>query len=248
MISFTSLLVTSTFLLSPDGDLFAALDRNRDGVVTADEVSDSQRVHFRRALRIADINADGQLTASELSAALRGRAPVTVSPAPPAGTAAAAAFARDPARLDRNQDGQISVDEVPPAFRERYRQTLAQFGQPALPVDLFRQYAQGRQPADANRRPETPEMKNAEDSPQRMRRGDRAAGESPAQPVEAAAAQRIRALFERLDRDGNGRLSGREIPPRLKQNLPRIDTDRDGSVSRAELARGMRVQASRMPE
>ena len=43
-------------------------------------------------------------------------------------------------------------------------------------------------------------------------------------------------LFERADRDRDGRLSRDELPERARPNFGRLDTDRDGYVSRAEHA------------
>ena len=43
------------------------------------------------------------------------------------------------------------------------------------------------------------------------------------------------AMFKTWDKDGNGKLSGSEIPSRMQQGLKRIDTDGDGSISLEEL-------------
>ncbi len=42
-------------------------------------------------------------------------------------------------------------------------------------------------------------------------------------------------FFKGLDKDGDGKLSGNEIPERMRQGLSRIDTDGDGSVSLEEI-------------
>ena len=47
--------------------------------------------------------------------------------------------------------------------------------------------------------------------------------------------------FKAADKDGNGRLDPEEAKalPRVAKNFDRLDTDKDGSVSQAELAAGM---------
>ncbi len=40
--------------------------------------------------------------------------------------------------------------------------------------------------------------------------------------------------FERRDRNGDGKLSGRELTPRLRSRLAKIDSDKDGAISQAE--------------
>ena len=44
----------------------------------------------------------------------------------------------------------------------------------------------------------------------------------------------IETLFKQMDSDGDGRLSGDEIPEKLRSRLKAIDTDGDGSLSLAE--------------
>ncbi|MDB4539526.1 YceI family protein [Saprospiraceae bacterium] len=50
------------------------------------------------------------------------------------------------------------------------------------------------------------------------------------------------ALFKRWDKDGDGALTGREIPPRMKQQMGRFDGDGDGKVSLDEWKKGVRGQ------
>jgi len=52
---------------------------------------------------------------------------------------------------------------------------------------------------------------------------------------------RMAERFKAADKDGNGTLDAEEAKafPRVAKNFDRLDTDKDGSVSRAELAAGM---------
>jgi len=43
----------------------------------------------------------------------------------------------------------------------------------------------------------------------------------------------IEALFKQMDSDGDGKLSGDEIPERLRSRLKAMDTDSDGSLTLA---------------
>ena len=47
-------------------------------------------------------------------------------------------------------------------------------------------------------------------------------------------------FFADRDTDGDGKLTGDEIPERMQDNLERIDSDQDGSVTLEEMQAGMR--------
>lgn len=53
-------------------------------------------------------------------------------------------------------------------------------------------------------------------------------------------------MFEQRDQNGDGKLSGDEIPPWMKESLARIDEDGDGSISKSELQKAMARMAERM--
>jgi Ca2+-binding EF-hand superfamily protein len=42
-------------------------------------------------------------------------------------------------------------------------------------------------------------------------------------------------MFDRLDVDGDGKLTGNEIPERMRQGMTRLDANGDGSIERKEL-------------
>ena len=56
-------------LWAQEGDLFAKLDKNSDGVVTADEVEGDAKGLFERSLRRGDKDGDKKLTKEEFAAA-----------------------------------------------------------------------------------------------------------------------------------------------------------------------------------
>ncbi len=64
------------------------------------------------------------------------------------------------------------------------------------------------------------------------------------QPEQTPAAKdtggRMARMFDRLDRNDDGKLSGDEIPERMRLLVASADTDGDGAVSRAEMAGAMK--------
>jgi Ca2+-binding EF-hand superfamily protein len=103
---------------SSSDTLFAKLDRNQDHKVTTDEITHSQRSFFKRALRVADRNEDGALSREELTVALTDPKPVQL-PGTNAGTRPSGMDFR---QLDRNGDGKIDKDELPPRMKQFAKQ------------------------------------------------------------------------------------------------------------------------------
>jgi hypothetical protein len=47
-------------------------------------------------------------------------------------------------------------------------------------------------------------------------------------------------MFKENDKDGDGKLTGDEIPERMRQGMGRVDTNGDDSVDRAEIQQMMK--------
>ena len=125
--------------------LFAKLDRNADAKVTDDELNESQRQFFRRALRVADRNEDGALSEAELSVAVADPKPFEL---PAIGMGGGGGMGGRPnganlKALDRNNDGEISLDEVPPPLKPRFEDALDKAGRKSLPVPDVQRYLSG---------------------------------------------------------------------------------------------------------
>ncbi|MCA9048759.1 MAG: EF-hand domain-containing protein [Planctomycetaceae bacterium] len=186
--------------------LFSSLDRDRDGVVRANEISVQQQPFFRRALRVADANEDGALSGEELRQALTDPQPIAA--------AAAQRNAFNLQMLDRNQDGNLSRDEVPAPLKSRLDRVFDTLGTDTVPLARLQQLAG---PGQQNR-------------PQ--------AGAQPKLRTESASQTRNPSeFFQRLDGDGNGRLTRDEVPERLRQSFRQADRDNNGSLSLDEFQR-----------
>lgn len=185
-------------------DLFDKLDTDGDGSVTVGEISDSQRPWFGRALRVSDQNEDGALSREELTRAVADPQPVVV---------ATQGRGRDfdLSRLDRNQDGKISKDEVPQPLRQRFQAAFDRYGKDSIPVRDLQRLSRGQTvtPPAAGRA----EMKNTDEMS--------------------------------ADADDDGKLTRGEAPQRMRENIKRMDSNGDGSVSKEEFLQALRRQEQR---
>jgi Ca2+-binding EF-hand superfamily protein len=253
----SSLLTLAVSAFSPDGlsapDLFSRLDKDADGKVTQSEMTGSQQSMFKRALRVADGNEDGALNKDEFAKAVSDPKPVEL----PGANVADRMASFDVSRLDRNGDGNVSLDEVPGPMRDRFEQLLDRIGQDSVPVDKVQAYLLGERPGTQPTTGKSEEMMDADkdrmekddpkielksksgkpgaDKPSTAKSEARKSGDrkkNPNSPMENASPA---AMFRQLDRNSDGRLTGNEIPPRMQENIKAADTDNDGSISQSEM-------------
>jgi Ca2+-binding EF-hand superfamily protein len=120
--------------------LFAELDKNGDGKLTADEVPQSQKRFFNRLLRVADNDKDGALSSAEFIAGaqpdeLRVTAPANL------GGMRGGPGQFDPnqlfQRFDRNRDGKLELGEIPEQARERFQPLFDRLQKKELTRDEF---------------------------------------------------------------------------------------------------------------
>jgi Ca2+-binding EF-hand superfamily protein len=119
-------------------------------------------------------------------------------------------------RLDANGDKQLTMEEAPPMFGDRFAEML--------------------QRGDTN-------GDNKLSKKEFLELSRRAAKFQSAKAEPEAVRRMKRALLSRFDRDGDGKLTVREAPPRLAQNFDRADLDSNGYLDDSELTQAAEVMA-----
>jgi Ca2+-binding EF-hand superfamily protein len=213
------LALASAPLAAQEQDLFSRLDSNKDGYVSADEVQEAQKGLFERLLRTSDKNSDGKLSQEEFQAGLnppeqprqplgggfgpgRGRGPGPGGPPDRAGLEAMFD------RMDANNDGKLTKDEIPEE-RQGMRQLLERLGGDSVTKEQFLRGMMAMGPGPGQPRPDG--------VPQR------AGGPPPGGRVLAA-----------IDADGDGQLSNAEIVG-AGTALLKLDRNGDGKLTQEEL-------------
>jgi Ca2+-binding EF-hand superfamily protein len=238
---------------SPEPEqLFSQLDQNKDDKITADEVGESQKKAFERLLRRGDKNNDGILTKDEFLQATRKE-----EPAAPAGNSEGGRPGPDFEalwRFDKNNDGKLSKDELPEPIRERLKPIFDRLGRDELTREDTERLGRFQPPApevtfkrlDVN----GDGMVTVEEAPEGMRllvrgvlrRANKGDGESltleefkkfaPREAMRPPATGK--SLFDRLDTNGDGRLTREELS-RAAELFSILDANQDGTVDRREL-------------
>lgn len=141
----------------------------------------------------------------------------STKPADPAKPADAAAASTNPLfdRLDKNQDGQVGPDEIDEPRRRLFERLIREGdknGDGKLSRDEFSGAARGRpvEPAAA-------------------------APGAPGAPGARGNLPNPREIFDRFDRNKDGKLDKDEAPERMRENFDRVDRNGDGSVDPEEL-------------
>ncbi len=114
--------------------------------------------------------------------------------------------------LDANSDGQITSEEVPPPFADRFEQVL------------FR--------SDKNRDGKLSKK-------ELLAFSRRMAAYEKQRPPQAEIDRRLEGLFKQFDRNNDQLLSRKEAPEKLAARFDRIDADSNGTLDRQELSRAV---------
>ena len=231
-----------------DTDLFDRLDKNHDGVISADEVTAENRSLFERLLRRADTNHDKSLSREEFLASLvpsRPERPVESKEAavPPQADAVRYMLLK----LDTNKNARIEKDEVPKELRPIFeillerldsngdgqldRQELSRSG-PGL-AQIAARYVE-REGIDV--KTELPKLEKAQGAA--AKRFD-----DKGSPLERLAdPQQARQMFKELDTNNDGYLSEKELSEVFRERANRFvtmsDRDHDGRLSEREFLDG----------
>ncbi|HTM56745.1 MAG TPA: hypothetical protein VL175_22120 [Pirellulales bacterium] len=194
-------------------ELFARLDANKDGQLSADELPAERKRLFERLLRTSDKNSDGKLSAEEFSAGLKrvGDSPAaSEEPSRPRRPEGGPPPERLFRRLDANRDGKITPDEIPEPRRERFKQLLARADRDGDGALDQQEFIRGTRMAPG------------------VLTGDNQVGSQP-DPAR---------LFRRMDRNSDGKLTADEVPEErrafVERLIRRADKDGDGLLTLEE--------------
>jgi Ca2+-binding EF-hand superfamily protein len=220
--------------------MFAELDTNGDGALSEDEVPGEHRRLFKRLLRTADADDNGTLSGKEFAAGISGASDAPRRPGRPDGPRGPNDTERGPdgrpdpkrlfERLDANEDGKVTLDEVPEQRRDQFRGLMEradQDGDEALSQEEFARATRGGRPrpdrATEGKRPEGGPEGRGKNRPEGRGQGRPEGRPDPRQ------------FFERLDADGDGRVTLDEVPeqarPRIEQLIQRVDKNDDGAIT-----------------
>jgi len=226
------------------GDIFKKLDKNSDGKLVASEIGEDQARFFDRLVRIGDDNDDGELSRAEFDSATSDKAdeprPVGREGArpdgrgpgpgrPEGGRGDAGEFLK---RMDRNNDGKLTLNELPEFIRDRVAPVFKAAGKDAL---TFEEFMQARQKLGGPRRPGEGRPDGDGDRPRRdgeRREGDRPPGRPGDGPPGGGPA-----FFRILDANRDGRLSRDELAKAVSL-IDELDQNDDGQLDGRELFGG----------
>lgn len=218
--------------------LFVRLDANKDGKVVLDEIPEERRERFSRLLAMADKDGDGALSLEEFTRNAPGGAP----------DAGAPQRRPDPSqmmqRMDRNGDGKVTADEIPEQRRpmvERLIERGDKDGDGALSLEELTAAfaARGGKPADGA----APESANKK-AKNKKKPADASAAKGKKKAAKGGMPQ---GLFAALDTDHDGQLAAAEIDA-APAALRKLDRDGDGNITPRELAAGGKAKKKKKPQ
>lgn len=246
--------------------LVAALDTNRDGTISADEIRNASKT-----LIALDKNSDGQLTEEELRPQFPGAGREQSAGSNPED------LVQTLMAFDKNKDGKLSKDELPERMQGMLERGDANHDS-FLSPDEIRKLASSQQPSggDSERRGRqgggflrndpvfgaldlnhdgilsAEEIRKAPQSLLALdKNGDGQLTAEEIRPTfnpgrERGNPEEMPArMMEQFDRNGDGKLSPDEFPERLRSAFAQIDANGDGFVTKDELTKFFQSRGGR---
>jgi len=225
--------------------VMAALDADKNGELSAEEIANASE-----ALKQVDKNNDGKIDATELRptppeggfggrpgfGSPRGDRPEGDRPQgnrrPPMEDDAsnnrnnADEFVARMMNFDKNDDGKLTMDEVPERAQEMLKRADSNSDDTISREELVTAAQRRMRPESRMVRPQAAQPPGAGDRPQQPR-------------------MTLEMLLERFDKNQDGELSGDEIPGFLSERMERVDTNSDGKISKEELSASSRQRGPR---
>lgn len=208
---------------NPGGILLGALDKDRNGELSAEEIAGASEV-----LEKLDRDEDGKVTMRELA------------PPPPQGGVGGPGQAPDAERMlaffkqqDKNADGKLNKEEVGERIRENFDRIDGNGDGELDDVEIRQMVERFSRAAPGGPRPDGRPDRDMQRRPQMSAEG------------REAMLRESEDRFKAADKNGDGKLSKDESPERLQANFGEIDRNGDGALGLDETRDAMRRMAER---
>jgi Ca2+-binding EF-hand superfamily protein len=251
------LLATSALAASSAGDaaLFDRLDSDKNGRVTADEVSPDTKRLFERLLRRGDADGDQTLSREELIASLvPSRPEKTIEARQPATFPQADAVRWLLLTMDTDGNSRIEADEVPEDLRSVFEVMLQRIDNNKNGTLERMELSRGGPPLAqiAGRFTQRQQIDVEAELRKLEKKLGKAASRFDLQRVplqDLGDPEKAREIFAQLDGNGNGQVEAAEVPEPFRRPLQRLlrvgDRDGNGRLSRREFLAAAKQFAER---
>jgi len=239
--------------ITDQADLFEKLDKDKNGLLSEEEVGEEKARFFERLKRNADENKDGQISKEEFQSAFKMRRDKgRGKPGKGKPGEAGQERKRGPGGergprpefegglinlLDKDGDKQLSLEELKGMKKVFGELDKNQDGKLDMAEVHGRpKFRRGERPGLQGKGPEGKTGKQGEGKSDKK-------GKKKGQRPEKG--ERGKQFFEKFDKDGNGTVSKEEAPKPMKKRFDKIDTDGNGEISPEELKASIKERAGK---
>lgn len=206
----------------PEIKIFEQLDKDQNGKLTAEEVSDEKKRFFEQLIRDADANKDGVLDREEYLNPPKAKPAVTLPDGegrPGAGGKPMRDLGQIFERADKNGDGKVSAEELPEKLAARLKPLMEKAGKDELTREDLEKLMARREGGQPKKAPKggPPQPGKGRPSPEK--------------------------LFEDADEDGDGKVYLKDVTDRgravLERVYDRLEKDPEEAITLEELIEAM---------